>query len=1434
MDLVNQSLKAEFLKETENIPKFNALKLIDELELPEKLDESTYFKHIIRKRDGSERILFEPKPILKETQRQILSLVYSLKNHNTYHKKVKQTIDKYFPTDSSTAYGPGKNVVKNANYHIGQDVVLKMDVADFFNSINSSWFFTFWIDLLSLKKPYLIHLGIIKREWTDQLIEQKIKSLASKLISVTTLIGSLPQGAPSSGFLANIYLNSFDKCLLNFCRNRKLNYSRYSDDIAISGNLIDLNPGKIVHFTSLLLKQRGLKLKKSKTKILRQSNRQVVTGVVVNTKKSSGKDYKKSIRQHIYFLKKFGEEHISKVSNSKYKYLNELLGRLNWTLQLEPSLKEYKRYRGELIIIKRFVKEGKRVFDAVSYIDSLESYKEKINSNETISVCGVDWKIKDEKAPIKLNFNTFRRKNLELCLYEEKQIPTLLKKNPGWRLPTAEEFRSYFEQTKYDDRRLLGISYLCDPHFNGFVDEDGFRFYNRVGVYWTSDLTYLMDQNVSRNRIARKVICIHSNKWKHKKKFNDNHATTLTKNVEILLVNTSEKISRSDHFLFNEGKISDIYSNEACSIRLVKSNDATEQAKSVNLSNEFWHKVSSSAFSVDLSALDIHAPPVSLIHNWRSGSILLGRNSIEYFDLNNCAPVKRIDLRDNQLTNFELYQIPKSLKHLRLEGNSSLKNMDVPWNQILSSMHEFTHDDNQSKHAGFHCVSDIYLSAFGGERWFVVSSDEELDQLIESNSKIAFLKVEVVLGSDRIKLDSLFSRLSSLHIINLMIVFNPNDNTLKEILNQLKLKTENISNQLNKVKKHVKDKNWQINPDYDWFRKQHFIPVESFESLHLKALILDLSWLPNISFIGDFSLKPDFYHILHPGYDSAYLPATSCEFHRPNILIKLLGDKDRGLRKESMRVYYPLGRVTTASIHSKLHTILPSNQNYVDEIIIVMAGNKNRELRQGKIEEHFPLSFSIKNLNHIRRNNLSEKKFFKLNKRVSGFPLIGFSLHYDVHRLGLPLESIHKKDQILFNPSLLFKKLDASESIMDWREITLSDKIFTDNGVLLNYGNHLSELAIFSFKSEAEPIKRVQEKTRNSTLPYIVRKGLFAEKRNFSVNDRQNILERISSGDLSAKYLPSRFKKDDQIMLSAIKVNPFSMIFADRALKQNADFVLKALDISLKTLIFLPKRLILSSKKKSSTLSRVLEYLMEKLKPNEFYFIINKLARQISYSFENEKRFVLEPSSGTNFLDSFEEEVLFQDLNGRASMPTELKKYFLKEATNRGYLNGNGYYCCIEQALLNSDACEFLDLSFSGRYYDMSFLNNFQNLKELRLSFTAVNAKLPKLPKIEVLYVDGLRSFWTYNSPEHLCESTPNLKALYGRGSSFYGSNNLIYLVDNLKKLNKLDLRTINYSVQSPPEDVQQKLLDQGRIIEIKCDPFDISTLDSFDEELPF
>lgn len=99
----------------------------------------------------------------------------------------------------------------------------------------------------------------------------------------------------------------------------------------------------------LELKKYRLKLNYDKISIIQHNKRQTVTGIVVNEKINIKREYFKKIRQEIYYITKFGiDEHLDKLNiSNKTKYLDSLLGRINYVIQITDN-KEFITYKNFL------------------------------------------------------------------------------------------------------------------------------------------------------------------------------------------------------------------------------------------------------------------------------------------------------------------------------------------------------------------------------------------------------------------------------------------------------------------------------------------------------------------------------------------------------------------------------------------------------------------------------------------------------------------------------------------------------------------------------------------------------------------------------------------------------------------------------------------------------------------------------------------------------------------------------------------------------------------------------------------------------------------------------------------------------------------------------------------------------------------------------
>lgn len=267
--------------------------------------EKHYHNVFIPKSDGSKRKLSVPDLILKKVQRSIADNILT-----------QYPVSKY-----AQAYKPGASVQRNALCHVGKKKILKLDIEGFFDNIMYS---------------HVKNVVFYKEKFSEP-----IRILLTMLCYYKD---SLPQGAPTSPAITNILMYDFDETVGEYCKKKKISYTRYCDDMTFSG---DLDRREIISFVKGELCKLGLYLKDRKTTVIPKSKRQTVTGIVVNEKPNVAKEYKKNIRREMYYIKKFGlDGHLAKCGISdKQKYVSSLRGRIAFVLQTVPNDSEFTEYK---------------------------------------------------------------------------------------------------------------------------------------------------------------------------------------------------------------------------------------------------------------------------------------------------------------------------------------------------------------------------------------------------------------------------------------------------------------------------------------------------------------------------------------------------------------------------------------------------------------------------------------------------------------------------------------------------------------------------------------------------------------------------------------------------------------------------------------------------------------------------------------------------------------------------------------------------------------------------------------------------------------------------------------------------------------------------------------------------------------------------------
>lgn len=262
-----------------------------------------YRNFSIKKDNGQLRNLHEPLPSLKEIQNWILKEIL-----------YKNKVSRY-----AKGYVPNRSIKEHTIYHTGVKEVLTLDIKDFFNTID-----------FSLVEKLFLDMGYSKR----------ISNLITK---ICYLEENLPQGAPTSPYISNLILLNFDKVIGQYSLDNNIKYTRYADDLAFSGNL---DKDIIIQTVKDELDKLGLKLNINKTKLMRQNDPQLISGIIVNKKPQVPKRERNQIRNTLHYIKKFGlENHMKHTSQNRRNYLKHLKGKVNYILQINPRDEEFKKYK---------------------------------------------------------------------------------------------------------------------------------------------------------------------------------------------------------------------------------------------------------------------------------------------------------------------------------------------------------------------------------------------------------------------------------------------------------------------------------------------------------------------------------------------------------------------------------------------------------------------------------------------------------------------------------------------------------------------------------------------------------------------------------------------------------------------------------------------------------------------------------------------------------------------------------------------------------------------------------------------------------------------------------------------------------------------------------------------------------------------------------
>lgn len=216
-----------------------------------------YSSFEVPKPNGKSRTIRPPKRELRELQRTLLNVLQSSTRYPRW----------------MTGGIPKRSIFHHAKPHTSCYMVATFDVKAFYPNTT----------------PSMVSSVLERFGFGGEAIDAMLR--------LVTKDNELPQGAPTSGFLANIVLEPADRRIDAVCRKHGFNFTRFVDDLAISGDR-DISPFQSVVFQAV--EACGYQIAPDKIRYMRRDAHQVVTNLCVNDKLRPTREFIAEVKSDIW------------------------------------------------------------------------------------------------------------------------------------------------------------------------------------------------------------------------------------------------------------------------------------------------------------------------------------------------------------------------------------------------------------------------------------------------------------------------------------------------------------------------------------------------------------------------------------------------------------------------------------------------------------------------------------------------------------------------------------------------------------------------------------------------------------------------------------------------------------------------------------------------------------------------------------------------------------------------------------------------------------------------------------------------------------------------------------------------------------------------------------------------------------------------------
>ena len=279
-----------------------------------------YIYKWVPKRSGGWRLIEIPKSKLKEIQRRILA----------------ELLDKVPVHPSAHGFVKNGSIKKFVSPHTNQWIAIRMDLKDFFMSVQASRVHALFRTVGYSESVARILTGFCTNSVPSEAM--RLPSTTARLPATREALlrtPHLPQGAPTSPALANLCAYRFDSRVTALVKKMGWTYTRYADDLLLSGPRASSKFLKQIQiWVGAIALEENFDVNMRKTRIMTHGHRQHAGGLVFNEIPNIPRENYDSLKAILYNCVKHGPAMQNREQRADFKA--HLQGQISQVVHIHP------------------------------------------------------------------------------------------------------------------------------------------------------------------------------------------------------------------------------------------------------------------------------------------------------------------------------------------------------------------------------------------------------------------------------------------------------------------------------------------------------------------------------------------------------------------------------------------------------------------------------------------------------------------------------------------------------------------------------------------------------------------------------------------------------------------------------------------------------------------------------------------------------------------------------------------------------------------------------------------------------------------------------------------------------------------------------------------------------------------------------------------